>query len=157
MGRTAKGWRSAFGAALLAAAIASCAGRYGAIRFDAAAGRMFEAAEVLPGHRYYSTGSELSPDAILALRADHPLRSDRWREVPMTRATLALLVDRMRATRSDGPPGSVVLDDRGERIGVWLSWLPPLPVKLFDDGGVLVAPPDPRVDPLPPDKRHSPH
>lgn len=135
-------------AAVLAAAVAGCGGRHGAIRLDIAAQRSFEAAQVLDGHRYYTTGSENTPDAILALRSDRPLRDGRWREVPMTRETLARLVDRMRGTRNDGPLGSVVVDDRGERIGVWLSWLPPLPVRLLDDGGVIVAPPVPLPEPL---------
>ena len=37
------------------------------------------------------------------------------------------------------PTRSVVLDDRGVRIGVWYSWLPPMPVQLLDDGGVVIA------------------
>lgn len=156
MERAANGRRLALAAAVLAAAIAGCAGRHGAIRFDVGAQRLFEGAEVLQGHRYYTTGSELSPDAILALRSDRPLRSGLWREVPMTRETLALLVERMRGTRNDGPPGSVVVDDRGERIGVWLSWLPPLPVRLLDDGGVIVAPPAPQSELLLLDATHVP-
>lgn len=148
MGGKAIDPRAALAVTVLMASFAGCAGRYGAIRFDAGVGRSFEAAEVLQEHRYYTTGSESSPDAILALRADRPLRSDLWREVPMTRELLARLVDRMRGSRNDGPPGSVVVDGRGERIGVWLSWLPPLPVQLLDDGGVVVSPPAPQPGPL---------
>lgn len=148
MGRRANGRWLAMAAVLAAATVAGCGGRHGAIRLDVAAQRGFEAAEVLAGHRYYTTGSENSPDAILALRSDRPLRGGRWREVPMTRETLARLVDRMRGTRNDGPHGSVVVDDRGERIGVWLSWLSPLPVRLLDDGSVIVAPPVSLPEPL---------
>ena len=126
---------------LALALAAGCAGKYGSIRWDTAVGRTFETAQVLPGHRYYTTGSDTAPDAILALRENHPLSSKLWREVAMTSVTLARLVDRMRGTRSVGPFGRVVLDDRGGVIGGWYSYLDPTPVKLLDDGGVVIQPP----------------
>ena len=127
--------------AVLALALSGCAGRYGSIRWDSGIGQVFESAQVLPGHRYYTTGSDTAPDAVLALREDHPLRSDLWREVPMTPEILARLVDRMRGTRDGGPYGSVVLDEKGIRIGVWCSYQRPVPVRLLDDGAVVVSPP----------------
>jgi len=126
---------------LLLALTAACAGKYGSIRWDTDVGRSFETAQVLPGHRYYTTGSDTAPDAILALREDHPLSTNSWREVAMTPETLARLADRMRGTRSVGPFGRVVLDERGGVIGGWYSYLDPTPVKLLDDGGVVIAPP----------------
>lgn len=126
---------------LLAAGLAACAGRWGAIRYDSGVGQLFETAQVLPGHRYYTTGSEGMPDAILALREDRPLRSRFWREVPMSRTLLVRLVDGMRGSRDPGPYGSVVLDEDKTPIGVWYSDLKPMPVKLLADGGVIVSPP----------------
>lgn len=133
-------------AAVLALAMTGCAGRYGSIRHDAGVGRNCENGQVLPGHRYYTTGSDTAPDAILALRDDRPLRSGLWREVPMTPELLARLVDRMRGTRDPGPYGGAVLDGQGSRIGVWCSYLKPVPVRLLDDGGVVVSPPTGEVD-----------
>jgi len=126
---------------LLLALTAACAGKYGSIRWDTDVGRTFETAQLLPGHRYYTTGSDTAPDAILALRENHPLSGNLWREVAMTSEILARLVDRMRGTRSVGPFGRVVLDDRGGVIGGWYSYLDPTPVKLLDDGGVVIQPP----------------
>lgn len=125
----------------LALTLAGCAGRYGSIRWDNGVGRAFDNAQVLPGHRYYTTGSETAPDVILALRDDRPLRSDLWREVPMTPDKLARLVERMRGTRDPGPSGFVVLDEKGTRIGAWCSYQKPVPVQLLDDGGVVISPP----------------
>ena len=121
--------------------VAGCSGRYGSIRWDTGVGRSFDTAQVLPGHRYYTAGSDTAPDAILALLEDRPLRGGLWREVAMTPEILARLMDRMRNSRVDGPYGHVVLDDRGARIGVWCSYLKPTPVKLLDDGGVMINPP----------------
>ena len=126
---------------LVLALAAGCAGKYGSIRWDTDVGLTFETALVLPGHRYYTTGSDTVPDAILALREDHPLSTNLWREVAMTSEILARLVDRMRNTRSVGPFGRVVLDDRGGVIGGWYSYLDPTSVKLLEDGGVVIQPP----------------
>jgi len=128
-------------ALLLAGTLAGCSGRYGSTKYDARVGEDFAIARVLEGHRYYATGSEFWPAALLALREDRPLRSDLWHEVPMSPETLARLVSNMRGTRNDTPGSYVLLDDRGERIGVWYSLLPPTPVNILDDGGVLISPP----------------
>ena len=126
---------------LLLAVAAGCSGRYGSIRWDTSVQQSFSAAQVLPGHRYYTAGSDTSPDAIIALREDRPLRGDLWREVAMTPEILARLVDRMRNNRVESPYGNVILDDQGVRIGAWCSFFKATSVKLLDDGGVVVAPP----------------
>ena len=126
---------------LLLAVAAGCSGRYGSIRWDNSVQKSFSTAQVLPGHRYYTAGSDTIPDAIIALREDRPLRGDLWREVAMTPEILARLVDRMRNNRVDYPYSRVILDDRGAQIGIWYSFLKSTNVKLLDDGGVIVAPP----------------
>lgn len=120
---------------------AGCSGRYGSIRLDARVARDLSAARVLPGHRYYTTGSELGPAAIVAMREDRSLRG-AWREIAATPALLAKLSAEMQGTRLAPPDGAVILDDRGERIGIWFSYLSfPPPPKLLDDGGVELATP----------------
>jgi hypothetical protein len=133
-------------AAVLILALAGCAGNSGSIRWDSGVQQVFEKAQVLPGHRYFTAGSDTSPDAILALREERPLRTDRWRQVAMTPEILIRLVDRMRGTRIDGPYGGVVLDDGKTKIGVWYSLYKPPPVKLLDDGGVIINLPTDRID-----------
>jgi hypothetical protein len=125
----------------LALALTGCAGRYGSLRYDTGVMRTFEAAQVLPGHRYYTTGSETDPAAIVALREGRPLRG-AWREIAATPALLKQLAQTMQRTRLVGPDGASILDDTGERIGVWYSYYPyPAPPRLLDDGGVELMPP----------------
>jgi hypothetical protein len=121
--------------------LAGCGGRYGSVRFDAAAGRALEAGVVLEGHRYYTTGSEIEPHAILALREDRPLRYGPWREVAMTPGLLAHLAGNMRGNRALGPDGHIILDGKGAPIGAWYSYVRPPTVKLLEDGGVEVSAP----------------
>ena len=117
---------------------AGCSGRYGSIRWDNGVQQSFSAAQVLPGHRYYTAGSDTIPDAIIALREDRPLRGGLWREVAMTPEILARLMDRMRNNRVETPYGNVILDDQGVRIGAWCSFFKTTSVKLLDDGGVFI-------------------
>lgn len=132
---------------LLLAVAAGCAGgRYGSIRWDTGVGKSFGTAQVLPGHRYYTAGSDTAPDAIIALREDRPLSGNLWREVAMTPEILARLVNRMRGTRVDTPYGSVILDDQGGKIGAWCSYFKPTSVKLLDDGGVTIQLPVGTID-----------
>jgi hypothetical protein len=129
-------------AALIAlCALAGCAGRYGSMRFDNGIRYEFEAALVLPGYRYYTTGSEIDPAAIVAMRVDRPLRG-AWREIAATPALLKSLADKMRGNRPVGPEGAAILDDKGGRIGVWYSYhrYPP-PPRLLADGSVELLPP----------------
>jgi hypothetical protein len=51
----------------------------------------------------------------------------------------------MRGGSDDGPHGAVVLDESGAQIGIWCSFQRPLPVKLLEDGGVIVSPPLPEL------------
>jgi hypothetical protein len=128
-------------ALVLAVAAAGCAGRYGSLRFDQGVARDFETWKVLPGHRYYTTGSDTNPDAIVAMVEKRPLRG-AWREITATPELLRSLADTMRGTRLSGVEGAVILDDTGARIGIWYSYLAyPPPPRLLDDGGVELNPP----------------
>ena len=153
--QAAKARLTATCAAFLTLALVGCAGRSGSIRWDTGVQQVFNEAQVLPGHRYYTAGSDTSPDAVLALLEDRPLRGGLWREAAMTPELLARLVNRMRGTRTDGPFGGVVLDDAGAKIGVWYSLYAPPPVKLLDDGGVVINLPFGKTehDPPPPPGR----
>jgi hypothetical protein len=130
----------ALGAVLLVA-MAGCAGQYGSVRFDPAAARALDAGVVLEGHRYYTTGSDTNPAAILALQEARPLRHGPWREVAMTPGLLAHLADNMRVNRAVGPDGHIVLDEKSVPIGAWYSYSRPPIVKLLEDGGVEVSTP----------------
>ena len=130
----------------LALACAAGAGRHGSLRWNLEAGRAFEAAQLLAGHRYYTTGSEVEPRAVVAMREGRPLRG-AWREIEATPELLAKIRREMQGTRLAPPDAALILDDRGEAIGAWYSYLPmPPPPKLLDDGGVELDTPFPPAD-----------
>jgi hypothetical protein len=128
----------------------SCTGQlfrnYGRIDPDTATTRAFESYAVNPDYRYFISGSEAIPNAILGLHRDQHLdETTLWREVQMTPERMAQLVDFMqRKTRERGalPHGFAITDDKGRQIGVWYSILEARTfVHMEENGTVRIDPP----------------
>ena len=126
----------------------ACTGlkNYGRIDPDAATTRAFESFTVNPDFRYYTSGSEATPNAILGLRRDQRLdEATLWREVQMTPERMKQLVAFMQdKTRVSGvlPHGFAITDDKGQQIGVWYSLLEARTfVERKEDGAVRIDPP----------------
>ena len=108
--------------------------------------RMFNDGGVAGGYRYFTTGVENRPDAILALNKEYTLVTERWAERRMNSDILKQLVGLMNnefSPMGGGLVGSWVLDDEGERIGMWYSPVALTGVKMLGDNNVQVNPPDP--------------
>ncbi len=132
-------------------AAAACAGplfrNYGRIDPDEGISRMLESHQVDPELRFYISGSDLYPNALLGLRRD--LRLDPrtlWKKVAMDPAILKEIVGNMKAKASEYrqfPYGFAIRDDKGERIGVWYSILTARTfIRMQEDGTVRIDTPD---------------
>jgi hypothetical protein len=133
-----------FGFAVLAA-IAGCAAGTGA-RLDRSLQVLndFRAARVLPDHRYYTTGPQNSPNAILGVSTAYTLISDRWTEREMTPELLRRLVGSMDTeflSTVSGLLGASVLGPEREQIGVWYSGVGFTTVVMLGDREVRIDPP----------------
>ena len=131
-------------AGLVAAVIGGCAA--GGARLDRSqeAFKAFNSGQVTPGYRYYTTGMENNPDAILGLSEEYTLKTERWRKREMTPEFLSRLVGQMNShygASSAGLLGSNVLNDEGEVIGVWYSIIGQTAVTMVGDREVVVSPP----------------
>ena len=75
---------------LAALTLAGCAasGAAGRLQLSTAVSKDFESATVLPDHSYYTTGSEMNPDAVIAIHKRFTLVTDRWRAVSATEKNL---------------------------------------------------------------------
>lgn len=138
--------RRAAAAFLLAGFIGGCSagGPYGELRRDPAAAKSFEFHQVLPGHRYYTTGAQNLPDAILAVDGKYTLQGTLWREEEMTEKRLRYLVYQLQQSGVgliDFPVGMAVLGPEGEKIGYWYSDLTFTTVEMPGPGKVLVHSP----------------
>jgi len=137
----------------LAALITGCAAGSGA-RLDRSGQVLkdFLSGQVLEGYTYYTTGMVNMPDAILGIAPGYTLKTDRWQKREMTPPALRELVGQMNGMYNAqvfGLLGSHVLNDKGERIGVWYSALGYTTVEMTGATEVRVSPPSaPQLDKL---------
>ena len=131
--------------------IIACAGRlvgtYGQIDPSNEATLAFESYSVNPAYRYYVSGSDLYPNALIGLSRDYHLDSATlWKGVEMTPKLMKEIVDRMKARASQlmqFPKGFNLVDDKGRVIGVWYSLITARTfVQVKKDGIVRIDTPD---------------
>ncbi len=100
---------------------------FGKFTPDNRAGISFEAGQVNPDYRYYLTGSDTYPVAILALNKSYSMGNDLWKEVPMTPNYLKEMVTMMQLRLMEccqqSPFGFLVYTPEGKPIGMMYSYL----------------------------------
>lgn len=116
---------------LSAAPLVACAS--GISHFDrrVSVSNTFENYELLPGYQYYYNGQSYGPDAVVAVRPGYKLVSPYWHAANPTQRQLRKWIEDMLNTPGSEfnqvPNGALILNDNGERIGVWYSvWDVPL-------------------------------
>ncbi len=110
---------------------AACTGNffrnYGRIDPSPETTRVFEGYQVNPEFRYYISGSDLYPNALMGLnRAYHLDPRTLWKEVAMTPGKMKEIVENMKTKAFhyyQFQYGFEMSDDTGRPIGVWYSIL----------------------------------
>lgn len=133
--------------AVLCGCAATFAGKAGRITPDNEAARMFEVESCRADYKWYASGSFAYPHALVGIRKDLTLRDDTlWRNVNMTPETCRELVGAMQDKArplNQSPHGFSILNDRGERIGIWYSILTARTgIRMQDDRTVILYTPD---------------
>ncbi|MBA4423346.1 MAG: hypothetical protein C0390_09670 [Syntrophus sp. (in: bacteria)] len=118
---------------LLAACLSAmaCTGQlfknYGRINPTSETTRAFESYHVNADFRYYISGSDLYPNALMGLHRDYRLDPETlWKEVAMTPARMKEIVEDMKTKAAEYrlfQYGFEMSDDKGRPIGVWYSIL----------------------------------
>lgn len=107
--------------------IAGCSGfgNYGRILPSGEVDREMDEAAVHAELRYYTTGSDLYPNALIGLHRDYRIDPEtQWKEVAMTPEKLREIVGYMKAKAREFhqyPYGFDLLDREGKKIGFWYS------------------------------------
>lgn len=111
----------------LAAMACAAWGSYGRIDPSAEATGAFEEGRIDPAYRYYISGPDLNPNALLALHRSYRIDpATLWRETAMSEERMREFVAGMRAkaaTRMDTLQGFALTDPAGRSIGFWYSIL----------------------------------
>jgi hypothetical protein len=114
---------------------------YGRILPSNEADRDMEEGVVHPELRYYTSGSDLYPNALMGLRRDYRLnRESPWKEIGMTPAKLRETVGFMKAKSFEYgqyPYGFDLLDTSGKKIGFWYSIMTARTFVRFEEDGTV--------------------
>ncbi len=128
---------------LLVLSFTGCAGpnlaRYGSITPDEEVTNAFTTYQPDPHLTYYISGSEVYPNAIMGLYRTYTLDSTLWKKVEMTPGQLRELVTNMRR-KVLVVQGFALVDDKGNRIGVWYSLLSATTSLRMKDDRIVVIP-----------------
>ena len=131
--------------------LAGCAtgGNYGKLERNRDLDNMFLRYEVLPDHRYYSTGGFDAPAAILAVHTDYELDNsgNLWRGVPnvdsgQMRIWIDTIAPEQNYRYSNGYFAAYILDPTGKRVGAWYSIEPQTTVKFLEGNKIQVWTPN---------------
>ena len=123
-------------------------GNYGKLNRDRDLDNMFLNYEVLPDHRYYTSGGYDAPDAILAIHRDYELDNpgNLWVTIPtVDYAQMRKWIDTIAPEenyRADGYFAAYILDPNGKRVGAWYSIQSTTTVKFLEGNKILVYTPD---------------
>lgn len=123
-----------------------CGGHYGRLSASQTVKMQFENYEVLPDHRYYYSGSEARPRAVIGVHEATVLQSDLWVPVELTSDRLRGWVDYFgpNAKHFQGNNGAAILTEDGRKIGVWyafIDWRDWAAVKMIDANTVSITTP----------------
>ena len=129
--------------------LAGCASNYesrenlGTLKLSSEVSQIFQTYRVLPTHRYYYSGPDAKPKAIIGIDQNYTLNTRLWKEATdLNPEQLKRWVDQMLEFR---PPvrtfGSYILSANGEPVGIWYSAYNYTTVKVEADNQIMVFPP----------------
>jgi hypothetical protein len=122
-----------------------CAENYGRLQRSAEVDKIFKSYQVLPDHKYYYTGPEGRPDAIMGIQRKYTLETTQWTEIDLTDAQLKKLIEWINFHHRDSvryyPSGFFVLGPDGKQLGIWYSIWDFTTVIVEKDNRIRVYPP----------------
>jgi len=126
-------------------ALSACAGNYGRVQKSGKVDQIFKTYQVLDDYRYYISGRENLPEAILGVHQDYTLETTQWTRVSLTEQQLKEWVDGLDFYFHDfpryNPYGYVILDPSGRQVGIWYSIWDYTPVIFKGDNVVQIYAP----------------
>ena len=121
-----------------------CFSNYGNIRWSSEATETFRSYKILEDHKYYYSGGDVRPNAIIAIHQNYTLVPELWKEVDLTSDRLKTWVDSMVARNLfyTSPEGFIIYDAKGNRVGIWYSMWDWTSVKMESDNRIYITTPD---------------
>jgi hypothetical protein len=99
-------------------------GRYGSLRPSLETTTAYLSFQVDPGMKYYLSGPDLYPHAIIGIEKAWTLESDLWKPLELDPKKLKELIFNIKSQGLGTgvlPYGYEIFDDRGGKIGNWFA------------------------------------
>lgn len=116
--------------------------KYGKLERSREVTKTFEAPLILADHNYYFNGWGSVPYAIIAIEKKYKLRKGLWKKVDITIPLLRSWVHQMDIVYGYPPYGSLILDHKGNRLGMWYSSKQWTTVVIEEDNQIAVFAPE---------------
>ena len=134
---------------LAVVSMSGCAGtgNFGRLVRDDNVKNAFETYRLPPDHRYYYSGPDASPKALIGIQNDFRLESNFWKPVELTTERLKRWFEKGGLTREDydlSRNGAEILAPDGRQIGIWYAmrnWRYRATIKMIDANTVNVSTP----------------
>ena len=132
----------------LLAGYAAAAVIYGTLDRDRDLDNMFRSYEVLQDYNYYTSGGYDTPNAILLIHKDYELDNpgNFWRPIPnvdyeQMRKWVSVISSEQDFNRTGNYFATYILDQNGQRVGVWYSAETFATVKFLEGNKILAYTP----------------
>jgi hypothetical protein len=130
--------------ALMIAILSGCgSSNHGRLQSSHEVTQAFQNKQILSDHQYYFSGFQRIPYGIIGIGSKYRLRSSRWKPIELNPTLLNQLIYRMEHVYSLEPRGAWILDQDGNRVGIWYSSRYQTTVRIKKDNYVVVVTPEP--------------
>lgn len=116
---------------------AGCAAEYGRLNIDSTVAQSFRNSEMRDDYRYYYSGRENKPSAIIGIDPAFQFSSKYW--TPIEPSQFSTMVGRMHPEYGF-LYGAFMLAPDGRKAGVWYSWVNHFTAKFEGDRIIVYSP-----------------
>ena len=129
-------------AVFIIASLAGCFANYGRLEINSAVEQAFRNKEMLDNYRYYYSGRENKPSAIIGIDPAFQFSSKYWTAIEPSQ--FETMVGRMYPDYGF-LYGAYMMAPDGRKAGVWYSWVKTFTIK-FEGDRIVVFSPEPHAD-----------
>jgi hypothetical protein len=144
--------KSAF-AIIIPVMLAGCTYNYGRLEKSPEIRQAFESYQILEDYRYYYSGRQNKPSAIIGVHRNYSFGSKYWTEIELTPSEFKKAVKRLYPMYDYPPYGAYIIDPNGNRAGIWFSSINFATIKLEDHNRLVIYSPEPLDEPDGPDDK----
>jgi hypothetical protein len=127
-------------AVILVVLMVGCASDYGRLNKSPEIVNAFKNYEMVDSYRYFYSGRENKPSAIIGIRPEFKFESRFWTEIPGDAQAFRRQVERLYPMDSAVEFGAYIVTPDGRRAGVWFSEMSSTVIKLDGDRLIVYSP-----------------